>query len=94
MVGKEIVLARFGPTVHLQACISGGTIFGKGDQFWLPKSVWETNFGCQNWSGGPRIGRGGPLLGGGERFWCDRTLSIDLDRFSMEFETLLVSFKI
>ena len=51
----------------IRACISGGTVFGKGGQ------SGETNFGCQNWSGDhlfAKIGLGDHFWG--DQFWCDR----------------------
>ena len=54
-----------------------GTIFGKGDHFWLPKLVRGTDFGSKNWSGGlvlatflPKSVQGTNF---GDRFWCDST---------------------
>ena len=72
------MLARFGPTVH-------PNVHHWGDCFWQK----GTNFGY-------KISPGDHFLQKsvrGDRFWCDRTLSIDLDQFSMESETLLVQFK-
>ena len=43
--------------IHIQ------TFLARGDQLWLPKSVWGAKFGpCIMISGGTVFGKGGPIL--------------------------------